>query len=520
MGSLNRQFFVLLAGLALAGGVVRAQPAPAGEAKPSVLPVAFTVSGNALPYTGQVTVAMERAVRASERRQYVDPARTFDPTGYAELAENARKAADAMAFGRKEYDELEPGRGVESFNRAIHDYEQSPLWETFEDLVRATEMRILVRWGDDQTATKRELARLIGFAPNAEFPPELIPPELAREVEKARENLALETRFALDVRTEPVSARVYVNGEYKGTSPTTVRELPPGEHYLSLVAPGYDIIQRTVVVRAGATATDTLTPADRARPFFALIDRMKKNFRDPEETNAAQILLRAAKADELFVAGVTRADGMVRVEFHRIAGSDGHAIAVETLELPDTDREFARKVEEAAAQVLSTDRPRDAEGRPLGLRTGLQNIVKDISNVSDGAIRATVGIGAGVLIATGVTLGFLARSGEADLRALNQLDPRVDERASSARTLALSADIITGAGLVAAGTWAWLQFGQKARAQSDFTIDSPDAATPEKKKPEKKKDDGVWDPWAADETPGFWARPTIGWGSVGLQGGF
>lgn len=506
-----------------------AAPAPAAaataapSAKKKLLPVAVTLSSNAEGHAAQVAYVVESAVRRSLRHEYLDPVEKFDPDGVTSRATNRRRAEDAVAFGRKQYESLDEGLGIESFNRAISAYEQSALWDTFRGLSHATVMRILVKWAEDQTVTRREIVRLLAMDPRAEFPPELTPPELAAEVKRAREVRNNEPKFAIDVNSEPVASRVYVNGVFRGTTPASVRGLTQGEHYLTLVAPGYKMVQKTVMVGPGATATERLEPAERARPFLTFLERIRTGFGGAEEVNASRVLARATGADEVLVVGVTRNAGRLTIEMHRLVTSDGHAVAVDSINVAENDPQLAVRVDELATRVLANDRPRGEHGKPLGVRTEIQKMVDGLTSVSDETVRLSVGIGAGVLVASGVVLGVLANQKEAELRALYQKDPRVGPLSSSGFTMALTSDLLTGAGLIAASTWAWMQFGRKATAKTEMTpppvLERSRPSDPPKEEKKKKKSD-EWDPWAAQDSGPAWVRPTVGFGSLGVEVGF
>lgn len=494
------------------------------DAKKKLLPVAVTLSPNAEGHAAQVAYVVESAVRRSLRHEFLDPVEKFDPDGVTSRATNRRRAEDAVAFGRKQYESLEEGLGIESFNRAISAYEQSALWDTFRGLSHATVMRILVKWAEDQTVTRREIVRLLAMDPRADFPADLTPPELAAEVKRAREVRNNEPKFAIDVNSEPVASRVYVNGVFRGTAPASVRGLTQGEHYLTLVAPGYKMVQKTVMVGPGATATERLEPAERARPFLTFLDRIRNGFGTAEEINAARVLARATTADEVLVVGVTRNAGRLTIEMHRLVTSDGHAIAVDSINVAENDPALAVKVDALAARILANDRPRGEHGKPLGVRSEIQKMVDGLTSVSDETVRLTVGIGAGVLVASGVVVGVLAHQKETELRGLLQKDPKVAPLSSSGWKMALTSDLLTGAGLIAASTWAWMQFGRKATAKTEIeappVLERRRTEDPPPKKEEKKKDSGEWDPWAVEDSGPAWVRPTVGFGSVGVEVGF
>jgi hypothetical protein len=69
----------------------------------------------------------------------------------------------------------------------------------------------------------------------------------------------------LQVRTEPAGARVTIDGEPRGTSPTTVSDLAPGEHVIVLEGPNGSLRQ-IVNIEAGATASLVVPLAAPAAP--------------------------------------------------------------------------------------------------------------------------------------------------------------------------------------------------------------------------------------------------------------
>ena len=58
---------------------------------------------------------------------------------------------------------------------------------------------------------------------------------------------------SLEIRSEPAGARITVDGRPRGTTPTTVSDLAPGDHTVVLEAGGRKVSQ-TVRIQAGSTA--------------------------------------------------------------------------------------------------------------------------------------------------------------------------------------------------------------------------------------------------------------------------
>ena len=85
--------------------------------------------------------------------------------------------------------------------------------------------------------------------------PRVIPLTIQAGVQTAQyielQNVAL--TGGLDVRSEPAGARVTIDGQNRGTTPVTVRDLAPGDHQVVLEAGGRKVTQ-AVRIDAGITA--------------------------------------------------------------------------------------------------------------------------------------------------------------------------------------------------------------------------------------------------------------------------
>jgi len=64
---------------------------------------------------------------------------------------------------------------------------------------------------------------------------------------------SVSTVGGLDVRTNPPNARVTVDGQFRGTSPVVLRDLPPGEHDVLIEGSGQQVRQ-SVRIEPGITS--------------------------------------------------------------------------------------------------------------------------------------------------------------------------------------------------------------------------------------------------------------------------
>ncbi len=93
--------------------------------------------------------------------------------------------------------------------------------------------------------------------------PRVIPIEIRAGIQSGLyvELQSVATVGGLDVRTDPVKARVTVDGRYRGDTPLALRDLPPGDHEVLLEA-GRQRVRHTVRVEPGITS-QLLVPLGR-----------------------------------------------------------------------------------------------------------------------------------------------------------------------------------------------------------------------------------------------------------------
>ena len=85
--------------------------------------------------------------------------------------------------------------------------------------------------------------------------PRVIPLTIQSGVQTAQyvELQNVPTTGAVDVRSDPAGAKITIDGQSRGTAPTTIRDLTPGEHTVVLEAGGRKVT-RSVKIEAGTTA--------------------------------------------------------------------------------------------------------------------------------------------------------------------------------------------------------------------------------------------------------------------------
>jgi hypothetical protein len=429
------------------------------DARPGVLPIVFGLDTESAEAAGAVRVALTPALRTGPRHQFVHPVDAFDPEGQHERDTALREGAAAMAAGHRAFEALEDGLGSADFARAENAYLAAGP-NAHASFVQARVLRLAVRWPEDPASVRRALPDLFSLAPDAVFPADFTPSDLAREAAKAREAVNAAAKGTLDVNSTPPGAQLFVDGVARGTTPVSIGDLAKGEHQIALFAPGHRWRRSAVSVGPNTRGSYALEVTRPGRGLLELESLLARRFGRPEEGDAVRSAAGMLPAAELLVAGVRRDGRRWTVTLQRFALPDAHVHGVETLvvlaDAPDRDK----RLQAAVTRLLTKDRPRGRDGSPAGMPTGLLSV----ASLRPATLRPLLGASAIALVAGGVGVGLSARQAEHALRSTPQTDDRLSDLQWSVYRRALVSDALTAAGLLTGVAWSWWRFGAPGEA--------------------------------------------------------
>jgi hypothetical protein len=144
---------------------------------------------------------------------------------------------------------------------------------------------------------------------------------------QVRAEMSAEGTSTLAVQSEPTAARVFVDGQERGTTPMTVAGLPAGVHGLRLVRAGYEpyIENLEVPPRAKVARTARLSATDE----LVALERLRAAAQSgaPRSTVATEleVLRRAAGVEAVLLVGLARP----------AAGAPGEIVVTTLLARPD-----------------------------------------------------------------------------------------------------------------------------------------------------------------------------------------
>jgi len=177
----------------------------------------------------------------------------------ATAAEAIHHAGAALAKGKDLYENLmfdEAIRELTNASQALEDNlasleSLSPLEDAYVSLAMA-----LQAVGEEEKAIA-ELRRVISLDAGKTLEKSSYPPSLISALETARKDVISSPTMSIFVETSPPLAFVYLDGKRKGTSPLTIRDIPPGAHLLAAEKIGF---RRTAVkFEAGGGPADPST---------------------------------------------------------------------------------------------------------------------------------------------------------------------------------------------------------------------------------------------------------------------
>jgi hypothetical protein len=475
----------LLVGLLAAGPAFAQQPPlrllprtlPAA-ASPTLTVVVVPLDAAARTQVPRLTYLAEQAAAGTGRFELVRLADALEADAARARQEKAVQAAAAFAEGLKAYDELDTQKALQQFDAAVQAYEASDLSLHFTDMSRARVMKIAshVANGDNKAAA-REIADVLSRNPRAEFSPNYFPADERNLVEKTRKSVLAQADKTLEIKTQPVRAQLFLDGQFQGNTPAQLSGLSRADHFITLVAPGYALEQQRV---SGTEVAFTLQPTVHAPRLRELVERIEGGPESKGRDEALKALGTLAGTQQvlaLLVRGNPGAGAQDAIAL-RLETRDGHNLGYVAGPVTASGEAMEAGVQSLLANVLAGDAPRNGS--------------KPVSHFSGGAPNAGRRTAGYVLLATGAALlaggiyfGLEASSKSDQFKETPQTSARGEALKSDGKTFALIADLGVLAGLASAGAGAWLAFseggggggGQKAAPASRSSA-PPVEATP------------------------------------------
>jgi hypothetical protein len=431
---------LFFAAVGLLAGPALAEPRKVAAAAVALEP---SLEGEAI----LATAALEASLARDARVNAVSLA-NLARGGQDERREKAGLAAKLLPQAVDAFDAMEFASAVAKARSAIVLYEESDLRESMGSLLDAIAIEALALFAQGKKGDARtSMNRLLSLKPDYKWNPARLTPEASKLCDEARAKLRSRPKGALEVRTQPVPALVFVDGVLRGTSPVALTDLVAGSHYVSAYATGYALSQEKGFAGPGGATALALSPLADGQRLLALL----QGLRDAPGPDAAGALASWAKADEMLAVTLKSAGRGLFAAALRV-DARGRLVAKAEKALAGRGEAARADLDALARELLSAaEGPRADSSTTIGAPPPpprQQPEVARASGGSSGAGRAAgfallgVGLAAGV---TGLTLGLHVQNLANKARATPQVDQAgYDRLVSDGKTRALAADAMYG----------------------------------------------------------------------------
>jgi hypothetical protein len=239
---------------------------------------------------------------------------------------------------------------------------------------------VLQRRGDVEEA-RLHLIDLMALHPTFELSPKRYPKELIALRAQVATSRSAMLRGSAVVKSQPAGARVYVDGEFYGHTPTTVSTLQVGKHLLRLERPGFRQYGELIEVPPDdVEVTAELKPTPEYKKYDAQLDAVAGEIIKTAPSPAASALGKALGVDRGLL-GTVKALGPQSTElvvgfFDLRSGKKlaGRRVVLQGDEFGQEKAELGRLVNALVNTALSGAAPKEKRGSdPLDTRQGTED---------------------------------------------------------------------------------------------------------------------------------------------------
>lgn len=407
-----------------------------------------------------------------------------DAKAFADCAELVKSAISA-------YETLDLDPAVERLTTALKTYEKHAaglvdIKPVADALMLLGAVHILR--GEEKTGADR-LAQAVAIQGAIEPDPRVFNPSMRQVFQKASEQALRKAKGSLSVSSSPGYAELWVDGVFRGVTPTSVDGLTPGRHYVRLVRDGYRTAGSVVVVTSGKEVTDNgaLRPTPRLDDYdkavTAALEALRRS--DPgahEFPDAVGKLAPLLGVEQVFVAEV-RLDGekvgllaaQYDLQGRRHLKTATHVFSYDVR--PEVfDREVSELLRTQFGETTLLKRAAPVAGAGTAPTAGASATSRDGGSPSLRTLALWGGVGGGAVVgAVGGLMYALASRDHSAFVSAEQASSEASSLKSSGKTKALVGDILVPLGVVGVGLGlGYYLLGSPPAANAGTVVQPPD----------------------------------------------
>ena len=253
----------------------------------------------------------ELRIAAQELQRALGPSPEFTPrenilSPVAPEAPPIERLRQQLGRAREAYNSLDTSRALELIQILERDL---GVWLRLPEALRlyATALRLkgqILMVRGDRTSAARAFATAFFLEPEHSPVDKEWPPEMRLAYADAIAHSKRSPHGVLSVRVTPNEAEVWLDGQQRATGSTTVSELAPGTHLLTIYAPGHLPVSASIPFEGQGKLKDVSfflkakTSEEAAQDYLGAL---RQRWQGSERAKAAQVLRQHRSADLLIV---------------------------------------------------------------------------------------------------------------------------------------------------------------------------------------------------------------------------
>ncbi len=287
-----------------------------GETKISVL--VLPGSRSHLRRAVEISDNVETWFRGNDKFTYVPANYSLGDRSALSEKKRVRKADVFFEDGKRAYENVSLPEAIENLKKAVDLYR--PFMEYFEN--RDAVIDSLLFLGASQVLAGSEdeggktFAHALWLDSELELDQTFFPVGVQEVFEKAKTARSMQATSALSVETSRKGAPVYLDGDFRGLTPLNLSNLPVGEHYLKVKAPGYQEYRSKLSLYEGMTkkVNVPMKQVTRYYPYKAEVNDIGKKYEHRYMWTPVQGLGKVLSRQHLLVAKVFEERGVVTID--------------------------------------------------------------------------------------------------------------------------------------------------------------------------------------------------------------
>ena len=223
---------------------------------PALLPLVAMDPGVAPKRVALLEHLLTLALQGRADMDVVDLRRALEPGSGQDALRLIERATELYHAGRQAYENLDSDQATEQLSAACNTFEAGYAGVRDPHTMAITHVYLASLYMQNGQPEKGApyYRRALFLEPGLELDINVFAPEDIDALEAQRSLIRSSQKGRVEVRSLPVSSRVYIDNVFRGSSPLEVEGLAPGRHFLRLERDGYERVADVIEIKNGQLA--------------------------------------------------------------------------------------------------------------------------------------------------------------------------------------------------------------------------------------------------------------------------